>query len=256
MSQKHKKKSTTDFTKKPNNSKTKQWIWGTHAVIAALNNKNRKINQVLATRNALIILADIPAINGVIATDPARITQSLPAGAVHQGLAVQIEPLHPISLDNTLNNLSGTLLMLDGLTDPRNIGAIFRSAAAFGVTGIIMQDRNAHNLSGVLAKAAAGAVEKIPLIPVVNLSRTLEKLSDAGVQSIGLAGETDTLLADVVKSADKICLVLGSEGKGLRPNVAKHCDFLAKIPISSDMESLNVATAAAIAMYEINRKQT
>ncbi|MBL4616367.1 MAG: 23S rRNA (guanosine(2251)-2'-O)-methyltransferase RlmB [Robiginitomaculum sp.] len=253
MSQKHEKKSNTDFTKKPNNSKTKQWIWGTHAVTAALNNKNRKVNQLLATRNALSILGNIPAISGVIATDPARITQSLPAGAVHQGLAVQIDPLPPVSLDNILNNLSGSLLMLDGLTDPRNIGAIFRSAAAFGVAGIIMQDRNAPNLSGVLAKAAAGAVEQVPLIPVVNLSRTLEKLSDAGVQSIGLAGGTQTSIADAVKSADKICLVLGSEGKGLRPNVAKHCDFLAKIPISSNMESLNVATAAAIAMYEVER---
>jgi 23S rRNA (guanosine2251-2'-O)-methyltransferase len=253
MPQKHKKKSTTDFTKKPNNSTAKQWIWGTHAGFAALNNKNRKVNQLLATRNALSILGNIPAIKGIIATDPTRITQSLPAGAVHQGIAIQIEPLPPVSLDNVLNNSPGTLLMLDGLTDPRNIGAIFRSAAAFGVAGIIMQDRNAPNLSGVLAKAAAGAVEKIQLIPVVNLSRTLEKLSDAGVQSIGLAGATDTLLADAVKSADKVCLVLGSEGKGLRPNVAKHCDFLAKIPISSDMESLNVATAAAIAMYELNR---
>jgi len=250
MSQKHKKKSNTDFTKKPNNSRAKQWIWGTHAVTAALNNKNRKINEVLATRNVLSILGNIPAINGITATDPTRITQSLPPGAVHQGIAIQIEPLPPVSLDSALNNSPGTLLMLDGLTDPRNIGAIFRSAAAFGVAGIIIQDRNTPILSGVLAKAAAGAIETIPLIPVVNLSRTLEKLSDAGVQSIGLAGATGTLLADAVKFADKICLVLGSEGKGLRPNVAKHCDFLAKIPISSDMESLNVATAAAIAMYE------
>jgi len=253
MPQKHKKNQSTNFTKKPNDSKTKQWIWGTHAVTAALNNKNRKINQLLATRNALSVLGNIPAINGISASDPARITQSLPPGAVHQGIAVQIEPLPPVSLDNVLNNSSATLLMLDGLTDPRNIGAIFRSAAAFDVTGIIMQDRNAPNLSGVLAKAAAGAVETIQLIPVVNLSRTLEKLSDAGVQSIGLAGATDTLLADAVKPIDKVCLVLGSEGKGLRPNVAKHCDFLAKIPISANMESLNVATAAAIAMYELNR---
>ena len=156
-------------------------------------------------------------------------------------------------LEDIMDCPRGVLLMLDGVTDPRNIGAIFRSSAAFGALGIIAQERHMPPLSGVLAKAATGAIETVNTYGVVNLSRTLEELASAGWFSIGLAGETRATIGQALKGADKVCLVLGSEGKGLRPNVAKHCDQLARIPISKEMESLNVSTAAAIALYEAKR---
>jgi len=248
----HKKKPARSNAKTSNNSTTKLWIWGTHAANAALMNPKRIIHQVAATRNAFAQLPQNRVQSGAKPLDPHRITELLPAGAVHQGLAVQIEPLATISLEQILTKITGPLIILDGISDPRNIGAIFRSAAAFGASAIIAQDRHMPPLTGVLAKAAVGAVETVPFIPVVNLSRTLEKLTDAGIKTIGLAGETELTIAQAIGKRP-IALVMGAEGKGMRPNVKKHCEVLAKIPINAKMESLNVASAASIALYEIMR---
>lgn len=226
------------------------WLWGTHAVMAALQNPARQCVKLYASKNAA---ASLPKGIDAIPASASEISSLLPEGAVHQGLALQTRPLPPAMLEDILDRPRGVLLMLDGVTDPRNIGAIFRSAAAFGALGIIAQERHMPPLSGVLAKAATGALETVNNFGVVNLSRTLEELAKAGWFSIGLAGETRTTIGQALKGADKVCLVLGSEGKGLRPNVAKHCDQLARIPISKDMESLNVSTAAAIALYEARR---
>jgi 23S rRNA (guanosine2251-2'-O)-methyltransferase len=231
-------------------SENAHWLWGTHAVLAALNNPVRQVLKLYVSKNAA---AHLPKDIATIAANMQEISSLLPDGAVHQGLALLTRPLPGAGLDDILAQTSGVLLMLDGITDPRNIGAIFRSAAAFGALGIIAQERHMPPLSGVLAKAATGAVESVAHIGVVNLSRTLEELAQAGWFSIGLAGDTRITIAQALNNADKVCLVLGSEGKGLRPNVAKHCDQLARIPISSDMESLNVSTAAAIALYEAGR---
>ncbi len=237
-------------TNAPGNSDSLFWLWGTHAVIAALNNPERAITKLYATKNAM---HHVPAGQDSIPANAHEISSLLPEGAVHQGLALQTRPLPGAMLDDILDRPRGVLLILDGVTDPRNIGAIFRSAAAFGALGIIAQERHMPPLNGVLAKAATGAIETIAHIGVVNLARTLEDLANSGWFSIGLAGETRTTISQALKGADKVCLVLGSEGKGLRPNVAKHCDQLARIPISKEMESLNVSTAAAIALYEANK---
>ncbi len=253
---KHTKKHSR-HTRKPAGQTTREvgknhgfWLWGTHAVTAALNNPLRVCEKLYASKNAREHIAEDIA---VITASAQEISSLLPEGAVHQGLAMLTRPLHPAALEDITDQTRGVLLMLDGVTDPRNIGAIFRSAAAFGASGIIAQERHMPALSGVLAKAATGAVETMPFLPVVNLSRTLEDLAKAGWFSIGLAGDTKVSIGQALKGADKVCLVLGSEGKGLRPNVAKHCDQLARIPISKDMESLNVSTAAAIALYEARR---
>ena len=142
--------------------------------------------------------------------------------------------------------------MLDQVTDPQNVGAILRSAAAFGAVGVVLQDRHAPKLTGALAKAAAGAVDRIATAHVVNLARALDELTDAGWRAVGLAGEGGHPLAQVLDGSPTV-LVLGSEGEGLRRLVAEHCDELAAIPMPGGFESLNVSAAAAIALYEATR---
>jgi 23S rRNA (guanosine2251-2'-O)-methyltransferase len=142
--------------------------------------------------------------------------------------------------------------MLDQITDPQNIGAIFRSAAAFGARGVILQDRHAPALTGVLAKTAVGAVDKIPHARVVNLSRALEELADLGWRAVGLAGEAEDTLDEVLDARPTV-LVLGSEGEGVRRLVAEHCDVMGKIAMPGGFESLNVSAAAAVALYEASK---
>jgi 23S rRNA (guanosine2251-2'-O)-methyltransferase len=171
---------------------------------------------------------------------------------VHQGLALLADPLEPVGLDELAEPARGVLVLLDQVADPQNVGAILRSAAAFGARGVILQERRAPALSGVLAKAAAGAVDRVPCARVVNLSRALETLADRGWRAVGLAGEADTPL-DQAFDGGPVVLVLGSEGEGLRRLVSEHCDVLAAIAMPGGFESLNVSTAAAIALYEAAR---
>lgn len=178
----------------------------------------------------------------------------LPPGAVHQGLAVRASPLEPLTIDAACAPVDGrTVLLLDGVTDPHNVGAVFRSAAAFGARAIIMQDRKSPPLTGVLAKAATGAIETVPHVRAVNLARALEELKALGYLTVALEGEADLDLAGALSDPRPAVLALGAEGKGLRPGVADACEKRARIPINADMESLNVSNAAAIALYEARR---
>ncbi|GIU68128.1 23S rRNA (guanosine(2251)-2'-O)-methyltransferase RlmB [Candidatus Phycosocius spiralis] len=233
-----------------------QWLYGTHAVLAALANPKRKVFEVLATRNALERLGD-KAIDRdqFTLTDGDELGVLLPAGAVHQGIAARVNPLEPIGLDKALPEASGIALILDQVSDPQNIGAVFRSAAAFGVRAIIQQDRKAPPITGALAKAAVGAIERVPDVRVVNIAQTIVQLAQDGWMTVGLSGEADRDLADVLNSSPTV-LVLGAEGKGLRQLVGERCDHLARIPISPDMESLNVSGATAIALYAAHLAQT
>jgi 23S rRNA (guanosine2251-2'-O)-methyltransferase len=185
-------------------------------------------------------------------SDAHHIGLLLPQGAVHQGVAMRPAPLEDADLSDFEAKPGAVVLVLDQVTDPQNVGAILRSAAAFGVAGLVLQDRHAPKLSGALAKAAAGAVERVPVARVVNLSRALEELGKLGWRSVGLAGEADTPLNQALDGAPTV-LVMGSEGEGLRRLVAEHCDELARIPMPGGFESLNVSAAAAIALYEASR---
>jgi len=223
-------------------------------VEAALANPRRGAPQrLLATpERARQIEARFGPMKALETADNHRIGLALPQGAVHQGVALRPAPLEDVELADFEARPGAVLLVLDQVTDPQNVGAILRSAAAFGVAGVILQDRHAPKLAGALAKAAAGAVEKVPVAHVVNLSRALDELTSAGWRAVGLAGEAERGLAEVLDGGPTV-LVLGSEGEGLRRLVAEHCDELAKIPMPGGFESLNVSAAAAIALYEAAR---
>jgi 23S rRNA (guanosine2251-2'-O)-methyltransferase len=230
-----------------------EWLWGWHAVAAALANERREVRRILATADRARTLSDKSGVR-VEVMDNQAISQMLPSNAVHQGVAIKAAVLEPLSIDEIGAEPSGVLLMLDQVTDPQNVGAIFRSAAAFGAKGVILQDRHAPALSGALAKAAAGAVDVVPHAVAVNLSRALERLSDLGWRAVGLDSTAAGSLEAVLDGTPTV-LVMGSEGEGLRRLVAEHCDALALIPMPGGFESLNVSAAAAVALYEASRKR-
>jgi 23S rRNA (guanosine2251-2'-O)-methyltransferase len=222
-------------------------LWGRHAVEAALTNPKREIVRAWATREAA---ADLPKGLPVTLADVADLGRLVARDAPHQGLVIEVEPLPDVWLDELLTDAPerAVLLVLDQVTDPHNVGAIMRSAVAFGAIGIVTQDRHSPVEGGVLAKAASGALEILPWARVVNLARALDDIADAGFWRIGLDGDADTDIAQAL-GPSRVALVLGAEGAGLRPNTAEHCDALARLPMSGQIESLNVSNAAAVALY-------
>jgi 23S rRNA (guanosine2251-2'-O)-methyltransferase len=237
---------------------SQDWLWGWHAVKAALANPARDGFKRLLVNPARLSDVEVDAAKVGLRPEllaPAELSRLLPPGAVHQGVALLADPLEPIDIDDLARSPSGVLVMLDQVTDPQNVGAVFRSAAAFGAKGVILQDRHAPTLSGALAKAAAGAADRTPHARVVNLSRALETLGAAGWRIVGLDGEAAETLSAVLDSRPTV-LVLGSEGEGLRRLVSEHCDTLAHIAMPGGFESLNVSAAAAIALYAVNQAQS
>lgn len=224
-------------------------LWGKHAVAAALDNPDRKIIRAWASREAAAYMQFPKEVPVTLAEAP-DLARLVPHDAPHQGVVIEVEPLEQAWLDDLLNSAGerAVLLVLDQVTDPHNVGAILRSAAAFRAIGIVTQDRHSPPESGVVAKAASGALERVPWVRVVNLARALEEIGEAGFWRIGLAGDCETELADALGPM-KIALVLGAEGAGMRPNTREHCDALARLPISDAVESLNVSNAAAVALY-------
>jgi len=236
------------------------WLYGLHAVAAALRNPERQKIQLLATSSAAISLA------AQIKTHPLdveiketqQIARFLPAAAVHQGIALRVRPLPEPNLEDVCARQQGAapnlVVVLDQLTDPHNVGAVLRSCAAFGVTAVILTGRHAPPASGVLAKAASGALDIVPVVRVINLARALEQLAELGYWRVGLDSEASQPIAEIDLNGD-IALVLGAEGSGLRQLTARKCDFLARIPASGKLASLNVSNAAAIALYEVTRRR-
>ncbi len=224
-------------------------FWGRHAVAAALANPERRIVRISATREAAAEYDIDPSIP-VTYADAADLGRLVPRDAPHQGIVAEVEKLPDLLLADLLDQAEDgrPLLVLDQVTDPHNVGAVLRSAAAFDALGIVTQDRHAPSESGALAKAAGGALETVPWVRVVNLARALDEIAEAGFWRVGLAGEAETELADALGPA-RIALVLGAEGEGMRQNVEAHCDALARLPISDRIESLNISNAAAIALY-------
>jgi 23S rRNA (guanosine2251-2'-O)-methyltransferase len=223
-------------------------FWGRHAVAAALANPDRDIVRIWATREAAAEY-EIDKTIPVVFADVADLGRMVPRDAPHQGIVAEVERLDDILLADLLDRAEDKrpLLVLDQVTDPHNVGAILRSAAAFNALGVVTQDRHAPPESGALAKAASGALETTPWVRVVNLARALDDMAEAGFWRIGLTGEADATLAEAL-GPPRVALVLGAEGEGMRQNTEAHCDALARLPITG-IESLNVSNAAAVALY-------
>ncbi len=225
-------------------------FWGRHAVYAALDNPERICRKLWGTREAIgeiVLPKDLP----VVYADAADLGRMVPGDAPHQGLVLEVDPLEDIWLGDLLQQGqedNRPLLVLDQVTDPHNMGAIMRSAAAFDALGIVTQDRHSPPESGTVARAASGALELVPWVRVVNLARALDEIGDAGYWRIGLTGAAEQTIGEAI-GALKLALVLGAEGEGMRQNTEAHCDQLARLPISERVESLNVSNAAAIALY-------
>jgi 23S rRNA (guanosine2251-2'-O)-methyltransferase len=240
-------------------------LYGVHAVSAAWLNPERQCRHLYGTLPALTALA--PVIDKAQALGLKRPTpvvaerdaveRMLPQGAVHQGLALDSEPLPEVGLDDVVIAAGDgpiALVLLDQVTDPHNVGAILRSAAALGAKGVIVQSRHAPEISGVLAKSASGAVEVVPLLRETNLSRAIERLRDEGFFVAGL-DEAGTVTLAETAFGGRVVLALGAEGEGLRRLVAEHCTELVSLPTEPPIGSLNVSNAAAIGLYEIARRR-
>lgn len=236
------------------------WLYGIHAVMAALENEERLIRRILITRETREALGDrLPRLSAQPETvDRMKLDSLLPPGAVHQGIAMLTDPLEDPGVESLKDMIDEdaqreVVLLLDHVTDPRNVGAILRSAAAFGARAVIVTDRHAPEATGALAKAASGGLEVVPLIRVTNLARALDLLAEYGFWRVGLEMETDKSLAEAVNDIRRVALVLGAEDEGLRRLTREKCDFLAKLPMTGAVESLNVSAAAAVALYECVR---
>lgn len=234
------------------------WIYGFHAVQAALENPERHLRRLLVTAEAGAAIGKTTHRLQPETVERTALDRALPAGAVHQGIAVLAEPLPEPDLDTVLDGLAeakgATLLLLDQVTDPQNVGAVLRSAAALGAAAVLVPRHHAPPVTGVLAKAASGALEHVALVRVGNLVQALERTKESGFWSVALEGEAEGELASLDLSG-RVVLALGAEGAGLRRLTREHCDFAARLPTAGPIAHLNVSNAAAVALYECARQR-
>ena len=232
------------------------WIYGVHATLAALKNPRRKCIRVIATSKFLGTHDNTDGLERAEVKKRTEIEDLLPHGAVHQGLAALFRPLsNPTlvqALEETKAQKRASFVVLDQATDPRNIGAVLRSASGFGISCVVIQDRHAPLETGVMAKAASGAMETTPIVRITNLARGLAKMKEYGFWCIGLDNSAGTILAKAQLNG-KIAFVYGAEGFGLRRLTRKTCDALVRIPLQGKMKTLNLANAVSISLYEWSR---
>jgi 23S rRNA (guanosine2251-2'-O)-methyltransferase len=225
-------------------------LYGWHTVAAALANPRRTIRKIIATENAARRLTEegltLPVTPEVVRPD--AIDARLTPDAVHNGLLVEADPLPALGIEDV--EAQGLVLVLDQLTDPHNVGAILRSAAAFAVGAVITTARHSPEATGVLAKSASGALDIIPMVTVPNLARAIDALKERGFLTVGLDSEGETDLADATLRAP-LALVLGAEGRGLRQLTRETCDIRARLDVPGAIKSLNVSNAAAVALYAV-----
>lgn len=233
-------------------SKNKSFfLYGRHAVVSAMKNPAREKTRLFllkSTEKPELIPNDL----AISIIEKTELESLLPKGAIHQGIALETSRLKSYTAEDIINmnkeKDSDIIVALDQVTDPHNIGAILRSMAAFDASSLIVQDKNAPEETGTLAKSACGALELIPIIRATNFVRTLETFKKAGYWVIGMDGKAEKTLAKL-ELPKKVIIVLGSEGDGMRRLTQEACDFMTKLPISPKMESLNVSNAAAVALY-------
>jgi 23S rRNA (guanosine2251-2'-O)-methyltransferase len=230
-------------------------LYGWHTVTAALANPARRIRRLLATENALRRLAneaiELPMAPEIVRPD--SLAARLTPDAVHQGLLAEADPLPSPDVEDLA--ASGIVLVLDQITDPHNVGAILRTAAAFAVAAVVITARHSPEATGVLAKSASGALEVVPIVTVQNLARALAALKERGFLTVGLDSAAPDDLAAIQVEAP-LALVLGAEGKGLRQGTRAACDRLARLDLPGAIKSLNVSNAAALALYIASHAET
>jgi 23S rRNA (guanosine2251-2'-O)-methyltransferase len=234
-------------------------LWGVHSVEAALTNPRRKSRRLFATEAGFARVAAAASQHGVrverVSDD--ELNKRLPKDAVHQGLLLEAEPLPRLGLEDAVLDLPAgrrLVVVLDQITDPHNLGAILRSSAGFGALAVVVQERHSPPLTGIVAKTASGALDRVPVVEVVNIARTLEELKDSGFQVFGFDSEAAYDIAQCDLTGD-IALVMGAEGDGLRRLVRENCDRLVRLPTAPRLPSLNVSNAAAVALYEVVRQR-
>lgn len=235
------------------------WLYGVHAVTAALANPARARHRLVATEEGAARLAAVPD-----PPEPARpeildrraLEELLPAGAVHQGVALSTAPLAAESIEELADRGAAAeraaIIVLDRVSDPRNVGAVIRSAAVFGALGVVMPDRHSPPSGGALAKSASGGLETVPLVRVANLARALDILKERGFWCVGLDSGAETVL-DRAVLPERAAFVLGAEGAGLRRLTRERCDFICSIPSAGAVASLNVSCAATVVLHEFSR---
>jgi len=223
-------------------------LYGWHTVTMALANPQRRIRKLTLTENAARRLTEENIETRVTPeiVRPQEIDRLLSPDAVHQGLLAEADPLPSPDIE-TLEQ-EGMVLVLDQITDPHNVGAILRSAAAFAVKAIVTTARHSPEATGVLAKAASGALELVPMVTVQNLARALTALNERGFQTVGLDSEGSEDLSDVTLR-EPLALVLGAEGKGLRQLTRETCSVVARLDMPGEIKSLNVSNAAVLSLY-------
>jgi 23S rRNA (guanosine2251-2'-O)-methyltransferase len=226
-------------------------IYGKHAALAAISNPKRKIIEILCSTEFAKSLPKHIKFTPTTNLDLKTITYDAP----HQGIALKVEPVALYNIPKEItDNPQSKIIILDQVTDPQNLGAILRSAAAFGINAVIYPKNGSATENATVAKAACGALDLVPLIEVVNISATLLELKKEGFWVIGMDGTAKQSISSANNLFDgKLAVVMGSEGAGIRPLVLKTCDLMAKLPINSEMESLNVSNAAAIVMWEVSK---
>jgi 23S rRNA (guanosine2251-2'-O)-methyltransferase len=226
-------------------------LYGAHAVREALKSGRRKLLALYATETALPRIADLASAAGLAPklVDARDLSRRLGEEAVHQGLLLEARPLPEADLSD-IETTSGVVLALDQITDPHNVGAILRTACAFGVDALIVTERHSPEFSGVLAKAASGALEHVTIVPVVNLARALDAMRERGYSVVGLDSEGAEPL-DSIPLATPLTLVLGAEGKGLRRLTRERCDLVARLDLPGPIKSLNVSNACAATLTTV-----
>jgi 23S rRNA (guanosine2251-2'-O)-methyltransferase len=240
----------------PGSKKDTLWLYGIHPCRAALENQHRQCLRLVLSRKQTDFIKGMRLSLQPEMVDPSYFREILPADAVHQGVALEVKNLESVSLEDICENSEENIrvVVLDQVTDPHNVGAILRSAAAFGASAVIMTEMNSPDLGGVLAKAASGALEKVPVILVTNLKRALDHLKKANFWCVGFDEEGSHVLGQR-NLTGRLVLVLGAEGPGLRRLTHESCDVLVRLPTTDSFSTLNVSNAAAVALYEMQRCQ-
>ena len=232
-------------------------LYGKHAVLSALANPKRQVSKLLCTKENIDEFVKQKRLTPQV-VDRKEIDKLVGRDAVHQGVVLFCSRLSDVDLEDVICEANEKnkchVIILDQVTDPQNVGAIIRSAVAFDTLALIMQDKNSPIESGAMAKAAAGMLEHLPMVRVTNLSRAIEKLKKAGFWTVGMDGYAKITI-DKLDKMEKTAIIMGSEGRGMRRLVEENCDISVKLPMSPLTESLNVATAASIALYEINKQK-